>query len=232
MGTQEQKARRQDYAAKLDKAWNANASGQWTTDEQLRQYLNSIGSSGNALYNQLFSGGGYATYGPSWDPIWNNDFQTGEQIPWQGPGETWYDPSIESNWQKTPELKTKRMGGFFDWRNQNADMIDRSYGGNALSAWNQLRAKSNMPNSPDMSWWNEGNRGASTPTPLTSTTPTTSLTSPTKPIVTSTTKPSNPAVYGTPYGIAGKPTPITTNTGLRSAMPRKPVPAWYSSWKF
>lgn len=158
MGTAEQRAHRQAYAQNLDRLWQAAIHGQWTTDSQLQQYLRGMGQNENgALYKQLYSKGGYATYGPSWDPTRNFDFQHNQNIPWQGPGEEWYNPSVASNWQNTDPLQAARMNGFFNWRDQNGTMIDQKYGGNALAAWLQMRAASSHPNSPDMSWFNGGN---------------------------------------------------------------------------
>lgn len=160
MGTEAQKQHRANYAAKLDNVWKAGAAGKWTTDQQLRAYMDSQGIKGNPIYNQLYSKGGYATYGPSWDPTRTFDFEHNQNIMNMGPGETWYDPSVASNWQNTDPQQSGRMSGFFNWRDQNMDRglnIDANYGGNALAAWLQGRAKSNRPNSPDMSWFNEGN---------------------------------------------------------------------------
>lgn len=159
MGTAEQKERRRAYADKLEKALGAGSRGEWKNDAELRSYLNSIGG-GNPLYNQLYSGGGFSTYGPSWNPGMTSDFENNEEIMNMGLGETWYDPSMPGNWQKTDPLKAARMSGFFNWRDQNMDMINRDFGGNALAAWLTLRGRSDRPNSPDMSWWNEGNKGA------------------------------------------------------------------------
>lgn len=52
------------------------------------------------------------------------------------------------------------MNGYFDWRDKNV-----GDGQNGLALWLQGRAKSNRPNSPDMSWFNEGNGAAVTARP-------------------------------------------------------------------
>lgn len=155
MGTPEQKARRAAYISKLEKALRAMKMGRIRGDEDLRSFLDSIGG-GNPLYNQLYSGGGFSLYGPSWNPGMISDFEHNQEIMRQGPGEEWYDPSKPENWKDTDPLKAARMSGFFKWRDENMDMINRDFGGNALAAWYTLRNKSNKPNSPDMSWWNEG----------------------------------------------------------------------------
>lgn len=220
MGTPEQKANRQAAAARQELIDQAKARGQIRSDTDLANFIQSIG--GNPYgpqYKQNYSGGGYSLYGPSWDPGWNFDFENKQKIPWMGPGETWYDPSKPENWQKTPDLQDQRQRGFFEWRDKNMDMIDRDWGGNASAAWYALRARSNRPNSPDMSWWNEGNKGA---VPMTA--PSTPAAAPApnigKPITQSTpqpTQPLNQSIY------SGQTSPIY--------QPRKPV-QWNTTWRY
>lgn len=135
MGTPEQKAHRKDYANKIQKAWDAGQYGNWKNDQELRAYLDSQGIKGDPIYNQLFSGGGYNTYGPSWQPGWNYDFNTGEKIPYQGEGESWYDPSKPENWQSMGPIERERMNSWFNWRDQNQTEADSKFGGNTLAYW-------------------------------------------------------------------------------------------------
>jgi hypothetical protein len=135
MGTAEQKAHRQDYAEKIQKAWDAGQSGQWKNDQELRSYLNSQGITGNPIYNQLFSGGGFNTYGPNWQPGWNYDFNEGKKIPYQGAGEDWYDPSKDENWQNMGPIERERMNSWFKWRDSIQAEADKNNGGNTLAYW-------------------------------------------------------------------------------------------------
>jgi len=240
MGTPEQKANRQAAAARQELIDQAKARGQIRNDTDLANFIASIGGNPSGpQYRQNYSGGGYSLYGPSWDPGWNFDFEHGQKIPWMGPGETWYDPSKAENWQDTDPLQKARMGGFFKWRDENMDMIDRDWGGNASAAWYALRAKSNMPNSPDMAWWNEGNRGVAPTTtakPVTSTAP--APVTPAKPVAPVPQKPIDPALTGattgvstgvSPYGIfntnVGTP-PVTASRRRTASVP------WETTWKY
>lgn len=154
MGTPEQKAHREAYLAKRDAAFKAAASGQWSDDASLEKYLGRK----SPLYNQLYSQGGFSRYGPSWDPAWQSDFEHNQEIPYGDPEtQPWYDPSKPENWRNTDPTKAARMAGFFHWGDEQGDMINQRFGGNALAAYLRLRSQSNRPNSPDMSWWNEGN---------------------------------------------------------------------------
>lgn len=236
MGTPEQKARRAAYADKSQKVWDAALGGKWTDDNSLREYLKSIGAAPDkALFNQFGEQGGYSRYGPSWDPGWKNDFVTNERIPHQGPGETWYDPSVASNWQKTPQLQADRMKGFFDWNDK------RGAQGNGLIAWMQGRANSSRPNAPDMAWFNEGTQNVTSPTTTATSTPAApTVFSSTTPVPSEkpvTTAPTNPAITGTPYGTAssiyGRPSqPSMVSSSVGKPKPTR-SPAWYSSpWKF
>lgn len=154
MGTPEQRAHREAYLAKRQAAFDAAASGQWADDASLEKYLGRK----SPLYNQLYSQGGFSRYGMSWDPAWQSDFEHNQEIPYGDPEtQPWYDPSKPENWSNTDPIKAARMAGHFKFGDENADMINSRYGGNALAAFLNLRAKSNMPNSPDMRFWNEGN---------------------------------------------------------------------------
>jgi len=241
MGTEAQKQVRQAAAARQELIDQAKSRGQIRSNTDLANFIASLGGNPSGpQYKQNYSGGGYSLYGPSWDPGWNFDFEHNQKIPWQGPGEDWYDPSKAENWQNTDPLQAGRMSGFFKWRDQNMDMIDKDWGGNASAAWYALRAKSDRPNSPDMAWWNEGNKGVGTVAP-TSTTTSTAISSQRQPI----TKPAEPAYTGvsqgaSPYGIlnpnANAGLPVTTNfrnptrkPGVSTARPSVP---WNTTWKF
>lgn len=152
MGTAEQKAHRADYSAKIQRAWDAGQSGKWKNDTELRSYLDSMGIKGDPIYNQLYSGGGYNSYGPSWQPGWNYDFNTGEKIPYQGAGEEWYNPSKPENWQSMGPIEKERMNSWFNWRDANQTEADKNFGGNTLAYWFSQHpkgtAQSNLSGNP------------------------------------------------------------------------------------
>jgi len=154
MGTPEQKARRQKYLADAQSIVDAMSGGQIKSDQDLQNFLASQGQNPTGpLYKQYYSQGGYSTYGPSWDPGWNFDFEHNQKIPYMGPGETWYDPSVASNWQNTDPLQVARINGYYNWRNSPEGIAaGNAYGGNNIAAWYNMRANSSMPGSPDMSW--------------------------------------------------------------------------------
>src|SRR5207245_633281 len=218
MGTPEQKANRQAAAARQELIDQAKARGQIRNDTDLANFIASIGGNPSGpQYKQNYSGGGFSVYGPSWDPGRNFDFEHNQNIPWQGPGEEWYDPSKAENWQNTDPVQAARMSGFFKWRDENMDMINKDWGGNASAAWYALRAKSDKPNAPDMAWWNEGNKGvvptAPSAAPSTTTTPTSTWDqSARRQPVRQPAKQIDPAYYGavSPYGILNP----TNNVGL------------------
>lgn len=144
MGTPEEKAHRARAGANRARILAAVSGGKWTTDSQLSDYLSSIGLKPDGpMFKQYFSGGGFATYGPSWNPGVNNDFVTGMEIPWQGKNPQdfpWYDPTIPGNWKQTDPTAAANMKSFYDWRDQNLAggiNIDANFGGNAFAAWMQ-----------------------------------------------------------------------------------------------
>lgn len=160
MGTPEQRARRQRYAANVERLIGAMSQGGIRSDADLRSWLQANGMNPDGpIFKQYYSGGGYSTYGPSWDPVWNFDFEHGQKIPYQGPGESWYDPSVASNWQNTDPTQAARMSGFFKfWKDTpEGQALANQYGGNSIAAWYALRNRSNRPNAPDESWHTEGN---------------------------------------------------------------------------
>lgn len=233
MGTEAQRAHRKNYIDKRQSIIDAVIRGDWADDSSLKDYLESIGAPRDkALFNQFGSEGGFAHYGPSWDPGWKNDFNTDEEIPHMGEGETWYDPSVASNWRKTDPLKAKRMAGFFDWRDKNIGNIGGKYGNNMYAAWHQMRANSDRPNAPDMSWFTEGSqKGTPTITPP-ATSPTLSPTLTTNnasriPGKPQPAKPVDPALTG-----ALPTTPSIAGNRRTAATSARRTPAWYSSWKF
>lgn len=113
MGTAEQKARRENWNKKsMDITWGLSRG------QNLRDILISMGvdPDNSPLANQFKPGGFYDTYGPSANIGMMNDWNAGEQIPYMGPGEEWYNPSVASNWQKIPELELNNSKGYYKWR--------------------------------------------------------------------------------------------------------------------
>jgi hypothetical protein len=236
MGTEAQKAHRAAYNDRVQSLIDAATKGQWNDDASLKSYLKSIGANDSgALFNQFGSEGGYATFGPSWNPLWKNDFNTNEEIPNMGEGETWYDPSVASNWSKTDPLKTARMNNFYQWRDQNKSSLIDPKGGNAFATWYNMRGKSNRPNSPDMSWWNEGNKGIPTAdtTGTTGTTPDTTGpdTQGSNNIKTQSVDPAITGNTGLPVPDPAKGTSVTGTNKSATTSTRR-TPAWYSTWRY
>lgn len=233
MGTLEQKAHREKYLRDFGGAWDA-AGVKWMNDQQLKDYLSSMGLNPEGpIFKQLYSGGGYSTYGPSWNPGLNQDFVTGEEIPWMGEGETWYDPSDPAHWSKTNPLKLAREKGYYDWRDKVQSQIDADprFGGNTIAAWKYFRSKSDRPNAPDMAWYNEGNGPAimagrtmtpTPPAPLSTSTPLGATAPATPPGVTAQSKylSRNPTpMPSQPYGYASMGQPY----GYSSVKPPRPA---------
>lgn len=164
MGTAEQKAHRAQYQNNEQKLIDAMSSGAIKSDADLKNWLSSNGMNPDGpMFKRYYSGGGFATYGPSWNPGYMSDFEHNQEIPYGDPAtQPWYDPSKEENWSPTDPLKANRMSGFFKWAMDTPEgqAAIAKYGGNAIAAWYGLRAKSNRTQSPGMEWWNEGDRGS------------------------------------------------------------------------
>lgn len=237
MGTPEQRAHRQAAAARQELIDQAKARGQIRNDQDLRNFISSIGGNPEGpQYKQNYSQGGYSLYGPSWDPGWNFDFNENKKIPWQGAGEDWYDPSKAENWQNTDPLQAIRMRQFYDWRDKNGEMIDRDWGGNASAAWYALRAKSGKPNQGGMRWWDNSTNA---PIPPTAAAPASAPAAvapnnvglPTRPPTampaqSATAPPARaPSGNASPYGVLNPAT-------ARPMVSKRPTVPWSTTWRY